>query len=64
LKPIQLLDEGKVRRIRGVAYSTRVSPQTANRLVDAAKGVLNKYQQDTFIYADTYKGGDSGLYVV
>lgn len=43
------------------SYSTRVAPQTANRVVDAAKAVLNKYQQDCFIYTDHYKGKESGL---
>ncbi|KAI8343410.1 RNA 3'-terminal phosphate cyclase [Chlamydoabsidia padenii] len=33
LKPIQLTDEGRIRKIRGIAYCTRVSPQTANRLM-------------------------------
>lgn len=32
-----------VKRIRGVAFSTKVSPQSANRMVDSARGVLNKY---------------------
>jgi hypothetical protein len=32
LQPVQLLDQGLVRRIRGVAYSARVSPQTDNRV--------------------------------
>lgn len=35
-------DEGMVKRIRGVAFSAKVSPQSANRMVDAARGVLNK----------------------
>eukprot|EP01118_Nematostelium_gracile_P001486 TRINITY_DN1153_c0_g1_i1.p1 TRINITY_DN1153_c0_g1~~TRINITY_DN1153_c0_g1_i1.p1 ORF type:complete len:372 (-),score=84.18 TRINITY_DN1153_c0_g1_i1:62-1177(-) len=61
LKSIELLDEGKIRRIRGIAYSTRVSPQTGGRMVDAAKSVLNKYMQDVFIYTDHYKGSESGL---
>ncbi|ORY93076.1 RNA 3'-terminal phosphate cyclase [Syncephalastrum racemosum] len=34
LKPVQFTDEGRIKRIRGIAYCTRVSPQTANRLVD------------------------------
>lgn len=31
-----------VKRIRGVAYSTRVSPQASNRMVDGARSVLNQ----------------------
>ncbi|RKP06755.1 RNA 3'-terminal phosphate cyclase/enolpyruvate transferase [Thamnocephalis sphaerospora] len=60
LKPIQFTDEGKIKRVRGIAYSTRVSPQTANRLVDAARNVLGEYLPDVYIYTDHYKGQDSG----
>lgn len=42
LPPVALTDEGMVRRVRGVAHSMRVSPQAANRLVDGARGVMNK----------------------
>ena len=35
LKPVHWQDVGLVKRIRGVAYSTRCSPQNANRLVRA-----------------------------
>lgn len=41
LPPVSLTDEGMVKRIRGVAYSARVSPQASNRMVDGARGVLN-----------------------
>ncbi|KAJ1466618.1 hypothetical protein T484DRAFT_1646787, partial [Baffinella frigidus] len=42
LKPVELLNQGQVRRVRGVAFAAKVSPQVPNRLVDAAKGVLLK----------------------
>lgn len=42
LPAVSLLDEGMVRRVRGVAHSMRVSPQTSNRLVDGGREVLNK----------------------
>jgi len=61
LKSIQLLDEGKIRRIRGIAYCTRISPQIANRMVDSARSILSQFQSDIFIYTDHYKGSDSGL---
>ena len=41
LAPVSATDEGMVKRIRGVAFSTRVSPQCSNRMVDGARGVLN-----------------------
>lgn len=60
LKPIQLLTPGKVKRIRGVAYATRVSPAIANRMVDTAKGILLNFLPDIYIYTDHLKGVNSG----
>ena len=60
LEPISLLDAGKVRRVRGVAYGTKVSPQMANRLVDGARKVLNHYLPDVWVYTDVHKGATSG----
>eukprot|EP00943_MAST-04B_sp_MAST-4B-sp1_P003938 g3938.t1 len=60
IKPILLIDEGKIKRMRGLAYSTRVSPQTANRMVDSARGLLNHWIPDVYIYTDHYKGEESG----
>ncbi|KAI9322574.1 RNA 3'-terminal phosphate cyclase [Dichotomocladium elegans] len=48
LKPIQYTDEGRIKRIRGIAYCTRVSPQTANRMIEAARSLLNRYIPDMF----------------
>ncbi|KAL6075863.1 18S rRNA biogenesis protein RCL1 [Balamuthia mandrillaris] len=60
LKPCRLLEPGKVKRIRGVAYSTRVSPQLSNRVVERAKDLLTRFTPNVFIYTDHYKGKDSG----
>ncbi|KAM8963665.1 RNA 3'-terminal phosphate cyclase-like protein isoform 2-T2 [Lycaon pictus] len=60
LKPIQLTDPGKIKRIRGTAYSVRVSPQMANRIVDSARSILNKFIPDIYIYTDHMKGINSG----
>jgi RNA 3'-terminal phosphate cyclase-like protein len=60
LTPIHLMEEGFVKRVRGVAYSTRVSPQNANRMVEAARGVLNAFLPDVHIFTDHYKGSESG----
>ena len=42
------------------SHSVRVSPQLANRLVAAARSVLNRYIPDIYIYTDVYRGEDSG----
>eukprot|EP00933_Yihiella_yeosuensis_P080122 TRINITY_DN93538_c0_g1_i1.p1 TRINITY_DN93538_c0_g1~~TRINITY_DN93538_c0_g1_i1.p1 ORF type:complete len:381 (+),score=47.56 TRINITY_DN93538_c0_g1_i1:67-1209(+) len=60
LEPVELLNEGKVKRVRGVAYTTRVSPQFAARMVDAARGVLNDFLPDVWIYSDHSKGPATG----
>jgi len=60
LKELKLLDwtdEGLVKRVRGVAFTLRLSPQTGNRLVDAARGVLNKFLPDVYIFTD-HSAGD------
>ena len=41
-------------------YSTRVSPQFANRMVEAARSILNRFIPDIYLYTDVYKGDDSG----
>ncbi|GAA5919700.1 hypothetical protein JCM5296_005644, partial [Sporobolomyces johnsonii] len=41
-------------------HSVRVSPQLSNRLVAAARSVLNRYIPDIYIYTDVYRGEDSG----
>ncbi|XP_015779318.1 PREDICTED: RNA 3'-terminal phosphate cyclase-like protein [Acropora digitifera] len=60
LRPIQFTDPGKIKRIRGLAYAMRVSPAMCNRVVNAARGVLNQFVSDIFIYTDHCKGAQSG----
>ena len=61
LKPINLTEMAQVRRVRGVAYAAKVSPQVPNRIVDASKGLLNKVLPDVYIYTDHQKGASAGL---
>eukprot|EP00667_Euglena_gracilis_P016243 EG_transcript_16968 len=60
LEAISLIDEGKVKRVRGLAYSARLSPDLANRMVRAAKGLLLKLLPDVFITSDHFKGEEAG----
>ncbi|XP_030753751.1 probable RNA 3'-terminal phosphate cyclase-like protein [Sitophilus oryzae] len=60
LKPVQLLDSGMVKRIRGTAYALRVSPAMANRMVEKAKGVLLNFIPDIYISTDQCKGKNAG----
>ncbi len=38
-----------------------MSPQTANRMVDHARSLLNHFIPDVYIYTDHSKGGEGGL---
>ncbi|OAY71107.1 putative RNA 3'-terminal phosphate cyclase-like protein [Ananas comosus] len=53
------VDEGMVKRIRGITFSTRVSPQIGNRMVYAVRGVFNKFIPDVHIFTD-HKSGPAG----
>lgn len=63
LSPVQLTDPGKVKKIRGIAYSTKVTPQTSNRIVESAKQNLKSFTSNVYLNTDHYKGKDGGLYV-
>ena len=51
-KTIHLLNAGRVKRVRGVAYSTGVAGANNARLIEAARGVLNEFVPDTYIFSD------------
>lgn len=56
LTPVRMVDRGLVKRIRGVAYAVNLTPQVANRMVDAARGVLNPLCADVYISTDHRRG--------
>ncbi|XP_063975733.1 RNA 3'-terminal phosphate cyclase-like protein [Diachasmimorpha longicaudata] len=60
LKTVQFQNSGMVKRIRGLACSIRVSPAIANRMVEAAKGVLLNFLPDIYIHTDHCRGGTGG----
>lgn len=60
LRPLNLDDPGLVKRVRGVAYCAKVSPQFANRLVTSARGLLNRLLPDVYVHTDAYKGAAAG----
>ena len=55
LRSIQLTNQGKIKRIRGVAWSTGVSPSFPNEIIESAKTLLLKFIPDVYIYADHRK---------
>lgn len=54
------LKPARIRKIRGVASSTRISASTVNRAIEAARGVLNPLVSDVYIYSDVSKGSKGG----
>ena len=60
MRPFTLEEEGKVKRVRGIAYCMRVNPGMANRMVDSARAVLNNYLPDVYINTDCVSGTKAG----
>ena len=56
LKPIELLNFGKVKRIRGTATSCRIPPSSSARVAHAAKGVMHRLLPDVWIHTDVHSG--------
>ncbi|EGW33026.1 uncharacterized protein SPAPADRAFT_49951 [Spathaspora passalidarum NRRL Y-27907] len=57
---IHALDVPKFSAIRGVAYCTRVSPSTVNRMIEAARQVLRPTGVEVNITADVWRGENAG----
>ncbi|XP_043726250.1 probable RNA 3'-terminal phosphate cyclase-like protein [Telopea speciosissima] len=60
LSAITWVDEGMVKRIRGVTYSTRVSSQFENTMIHAARGIFNQLLPDVHIATDHKSGSQAG----
>ena len=60
LESISLIDEGKVKRVRGLVTSAKVSPQLTTRVVDKLREIFNDYIPDVWIHTDHYKKGQCG----
>lgn len=61
LESVSLIEEGKVKKIRGIAYSCNVNPTLATRMIDSIRSVFNDYIPDVWIHADHYKKDKGGL---
>lgn len=60
IKPVDLVQMGLVRRVRGTAYCSKISPTVLTRVIDSTRGVLNKFLPDVYIHTDHYKGAAGG----
>ncbi|KAJ3437338.1 RNA 3'-terminal phosphate cyclase-like protein [Anaeramoeba flamelloides] len=59
LDPLILLKEGKCNKMRGIAFTTRISPQISNRMVKTTRTVMTNFLNDIHIYTDHYSGKQS-----
>ncbi|TQD98437.1 hypothetical protein C1H46_016038 [Malus baccata] len=60
LTAVNWTDEGMVKRIRGVTFSTRVSTQFENTMVYAARGIFNLLLPDVHVFTDHRSGQQAG----
>ncbi|KAL4957811.1 hypothetical protein BDW69DRAFT_191322 [Aspergillus filifer] len=51
-KTLHLMNAGRIKRVRGVAYAIGVSASNNARMIDVARGVLNPLVPDTYIFSD------------
>ncbi|CAD6582575.1 MAG: hypothetical protein ASARMPRED_001003 [Alectoria sarmentosa] len=51
-KTVHVMNPGRVKKIRGVAYCTGVSASNNARMIEEARGVLNPMTGDTYIFSD------------
>ncbi|KAJ5114549.1 hypothetical protein NUU61_000308 [Penicillium alfredii] len=51
-KTLHLMNPGRIKRIRGVAYSVGVSGSNNARMIETTRGVLNPLSPDTYIFSD------------
>ena len=51
-KTVHILNPGRVKKIRGVAYCTGLSASNNARMIEEARGILNPMTRDTYIFSD------------
>lgn len=61
VKPVELTKMGLIRRVRGTAYCSKISPTVLTRVIETSRGVLNKFLPDVYVHSDHYKGASGGL---
>ncbi|CAK9162867.1 unnamed protein product [Ilex paraguariensis] len=60
LRALTWIDEGLVKRIRGITFSTRVTVQFENTMIHAARGIFNRLLPDVHIFTDHKAGAQAG----
>ncbi|KAG5060739.1 hypothetical protein JHK87_001768 [Glycine soja] len=60
LTAVSWIDEGFVRKIRGITFSTRVSVQFEYSMIKSARGIINPLVSDVHIFSDHRSGPEAG----
>ena len=58
LAPFDWNKEGKIKRIRGVAFTSKLGASFTSMMIDTCRGVLNNFLPDVWIAVDNYKSKD------
>ena len=53
--PFDWKDEGKIKRVRGIAFTSKLQSSYSRALIDSCRGVLNNFLPDVYIMTDNYK---------
>ncbi|KAE8136030.1 18S rRNA biogenesis protein [Aspergillus pseudotamarii] len=51
-KTLHMMNPGRIKKIRGVAYAVGVSASNNARMIETARGVLNPLVPDTYVFSD------------
>jgi RNA 3'-terminal phosphate cyclase-like protein len=60
MRPLELVNFGMVKRVRGTAISCRVPPSSAARVAHSAKGVMHRLLPDVWIHTDAHSNNNNG----
>jgi RNA 3'-terminal phosphate cyclase-like protein len=65
VEPLEMVDVGKVKRVRGMVVSCKIPPSSAARVAHSAKGLLHRLLPDVWIHTDVQssrkKNGGEGV---
>lgn len=62
IQAVTWIDEGMVKSIRGVTFTTKISPDFEKRMRYAARGIFNRLIPDVHIFTDHKSGPAAGRY--
>lgn len=53
-EPLEMVDVGKIKRVRGTVVSCKIPPSSAARVAHSAKGLLHRLLPDVWIHTDVH----------